>query len=264
MKVGFIGCGNMGSAMIRGILSAGKCTAAELMASARTPGTRQRITQELGIGCGSNREVAAFSQVLMLAVKPVFYEEVISQVRNAAAPDTLIVSIAPGKTIDALREMWGGVPRKIIRAMPNTPALVGECMAGMCASEEVTDEECAVVRELFECFGRCEMVPERLMDVVTGISGSSPAYMFMILEAMADGAVADGMPRAQAYRFAAQAMLGSAALALETGKHPGELKDMVCSPGGTTIEAVRILEEKGLRSAMMEAVMGCDRKARTM
>ena len=146
--------------------------------------------------------------------------------------------------------------------MPNTPAMVGAGMTGLCVNTHVTEEETTLVCELCNTFGRTEVVPEALIDVVVGVSGSSPAYVFLFLEAMADAAVADGMPRAQAYEFAAQAVMGSAKLMLETGKHPGELKDMVCSPAGTTIEAVRVLEEKGFRSAVIEAQKACVKKAR--
>jgi pyrroline-5-carboxylate reductase len=128
----------------------------------------------------------------------------------------------------------------------------------------VTREDLDLAVRILESFGKCELVPEHLMDVVTSVSGSSPAYVFLFIEAMADGAVADGMPRAQAYEFAAQAVLGSAKMVLETGKHPGELKDMVCSPGGTTMEAVRVLEEKGFRSAVIEAMKACTRKSKGM
>lgn len=128
--------------------------------------------------------------------------------------------------------------------MPNTPALVGEGMTGVCANDLVTEEELQLVLTLLKSFGRAEVVPEYLMDTVTGVSGSSPAYVFLFLEALADAAVAEGMPRKQAYEFAAQSVLGSAKMLLETGMHPGELKDMVCSPGGTTIEAVAVLERR--------------------
>ena len=148
--------------------------------------------------------------------------------------------------------------------MPNTPALVGEGITAACYNEFVTEEELETVVNLLKGFGRCEVISENLMDVVVSVSSSSPAYVFMFIEAMADAAVADGMPRAQAYEFAAQAVLGSAKMVLETGKHPGELKDMVCSPAGTTIEAVRVLEEKGMRSAVFEAMKACTRKAKGM
>ena len=140
--------------------------------------------------------------------------------------------------------------------------MVGEGMTALCVNDLVTEEDTALAVKLCNTFGKTEVIPERLMDVVVGVSGSSPAYVFMFLEAMADAAVADGMPRAQAYKFAAQAVLGSAKLMLETGKHPGELKDMVCSPAGTTIQAVRVLEEKGLRSAVFEAQTTCVNKAK--
>lgn len=153
---------------------------------------------------------------------------------------------------------------KIVRTMPNTPALVGEGITGVCHNDLVTKEELEYVCHILNGFGKAEVVPERLMDVVVSVSGSSPAYVFMFIEAMADAAVADGMPRPQAYKFAAQAVLGSAKMVLETGKHPGELKDMVCSPGGTTIEAVRVLEQKGFRSAVFEAMKVCAEKSKGM
>ena len=146
--------------------------------------------------------------------------------------------------------------------MPNTPALVGEGMTGVCANDLVTEDELQLVLTLLKSFGRAEVVPEYLMDTVTGVSGSSPAYVFLFLEALADAAVAEGMPRKQAYEFAAQSVLGSAKMLLETGMHPGELKDMVCSPGGTTIEAVAVLERENLRSAVIDATRACIRKSK--
>ena len=148
--------------------------------------------------------------------------------------------------------------------MPNTPALVGEGMTGACRNEYVTDEDYATVLQILGSFGEVETIPENLMDVCVSVSGSSPAYVFMLIEAMADGAVAEGMPRAQAYEFAAQAVYGSAKMVLETKKHPGELKDMVCSPAGTTIEAVRVLEQSGFRSAVIEAEKACAEVSRSL
>ena len=263
MKIGFIGCGNMAGAMIRGILKSGMVNGQEIMASAKSEATRARIREDLKIQEGSNKEVAAFADVLFLAVKPQYYEEVIREVRDDVRAETVIVTIAPGKTLAWLSEQFGG-ERKIVRTMPNTPAMVGEGMSGLCPNELITEADLSVVKDLFCAFGKAEVVAEHLLDVVTSVAGSSPAYIFMIIEAMADGAVADGMPRAQAYEFAAQAVLGSAKMVLETGMHPGALKDMVCSPGGTTIEAVRVLEDKGLRSALIEAEKACVRKARGM
>ena len=203
-------------------------------------------------------------QVLFLAVKPIFFPEVIDQIKDVVAEDTLIVSIAAGRTLDYLKEAFGRPELKLIRCMPNTPALVLEGCTGVCAEENVTEEDMEQVLALLRSFGIASVVPERLMDVVVGVSGSSPAYVFMFIEAMADEAVAAGMPRKQAYEFAAQSVLGSARMVLETGRHPGELKDMVCSPGGTTIQAVKVLEEKGMRAAVMDAMDACIEKSKSM
>ena len=192
-----------------------------------------------------------------------FYAEVIAEIKDDVREDQIIITIAPGKTLAWLKEQFGKNV-KIVRTMPNTPALVGAGMTAACPNEYMTKEEIAYVLTLLESFGRVEIIPERLMDTVVSVSGSSPAYVFMFIEAMADAAVSGGMPRAQAYQFAAQAVLGSAKMVLETGKHPGELKDMVCSPAGTTIEAVRVLEEKGFRSSVIEAMKTCEEISKSM
>ena len=264
MRIGFIGCGNMATAMIKGILDSQKVKTEDVIASAKSEKTREKIKTELGINAArKNKEVVEFSDILFLAVKPQYYEEVIQEIKDDIRENQMIVSIAPGKTLAWLAERLGE-NKKIIRTMPNTPAMVKEGMMGMCRNDLVTEDEMQQVKDICESFGKAEVVPESLIDVVVGVSGSSPAYVFMFIEAMADAAVADGMPRTQAYKFAAQAVLGSAKMVLETGKHPGELKDMVCSPGGTTIEAVRVLEEKGMRSAVIEASRACVKKARDM
>ena len=264
MKIGFIGCGNMARAIIGGIRKQNLVPAGQIMASARTEATRKKIREEIGIlAAENNSEAAAFADVLILAVKPVYMEEVIREITEAVKPETMVVTLAPGKTLQWLDSTFGK-PTKLVRTMPNTPALVGEGMTALCPNSFVTGAELETVEKIFQSFGKTEVVPEPLIDVVVGASGSSPAYVFMFIEALADAAVADGMPRAQAYEFAAQSVLGSAKMVLETGKHPGELKDMVCSPGGTTMEAVRVLEEKGFRSAVMEASKACVRKAREL
>ncbi len=190
--------------------------------------------------------------------------EVIAEIKSVVKEHTLIVSIAAGKTIGYLREAFGRPECKLIRCMPNTPALVLAGCTGVCADDNVTEEELTQVLTLLRSFGTASVVSERLMDVVVGVSGSSPAYVFMFIEAMADEAVAAGMPRGQAYEFAAQSVLGSAKMVLETGRHPGELKDMVCSPGGTTIQAVKVLEEKGMRAAVMDAMEACIEKSKKL
>ena len=211
-----------------------------------------------------NREAVKNADILFLSVKPQIYPAVIEEIRDLVTSDQLIITIAPGKTLAWLKESFGGKELKIIRTMPNTPAMVQEGMTAVCPNEHVTDDDLSTALTLLGSFSKTEVVPEHLMDVVTSVSGSSPAWVFMLIEAMADAAVADGMPRAQAYTFAAQAVYGSAKMVLESGKHPAELKDMVCSPAGTTIEAVRVLENKGFRSAVFEAMKACTKRSREL
>ena len=254
MKIGFIGCGNMASAMIGGILKKGIFQKDEIMVSNLTEEGSKRSREKLGVVTTlDNREVVKNAKLIVLAVKPQFYEEVLEEVKDLFTEEHLLVGIAPGKTLAWLEEKCGK-PLKIVRLMPNTPALVGEGMTGACVNDRVTEEDKAQIQEILDSFGRMEFVPERLMDAVVAASGSSPAFVFMFIEAMADAAVMQGMPRKQAYAFVSQAVLGSAKMVLETGKHPGELKDMVCSPAGTTIEGVRTLEKMGFRSAVIEAL----------
>lgn len=249
---------------MRSILASGKCTSDEMMASDALFEALAAMEEELGIlTTTSNMIVASFADILFLSVKPQHYKSVINEIKDQITYQKIVVTIAPGKTLDWLEGEFGK-PVKIIRTMPNAPAMVMEGMMGMCPNDNVLPDEIALVRDICSGFSNTEIVDENLMDVVTAVSGSSPAFVFMFIEAMADAAVADGMPRAQAYKFAAQAVLGSAKMVLETGKHPGELKDMVCSPGGTAIEVVRVLEEKGLRSAVFEAMKACVSKSRVM
>lgn len=265
MKIGFIGLGNMAGAMIGGMLEKQMVAAEDIIGSAKTAATRDRIKAKYNIRTAeTNAQAAEEADILFLAVKPVFLAEVIAEIREAVKEDALIVSIAAGRDLKFLKEAFHRPGLKIIRCMPNTPALVLEGCTGVCAGEDVPQEDLDRVVKLMESFGKASVVPERLMDVVVGVSGSSPAYVFMFIEAMADEAVAAGMPRKQAYEFAAQAVLGSAKMVLETGMHPGELKDMVCSPGGTTIQAVKVLEEKGMRAAVMDAMEACIEKSRSM
>ena len=264
MKLGFIGTGNMAKAIMGGIIQKQIFRPEEIIGSDVSEKGRERVREQYEIAVtAENREVAEKAEILILSVKPQFYPEVIAEIRECIKPEQLIITIAPGKTLEWLQEQFGRRV-KLVRTMPNTPAMVGEGMTAVCRNEEVTDQELEKVLSILGAFGKAEIVPERLMDVVVSVSGSSPAYVFILIEAMADAAVADGMPRAQAYAFAAQAVYGSAKMVLETGKHPGELKDMVCSPAGTTIEAVRVLEEKGMRSAVIEAMKACTEKSRNL
>lgn len=263
-KLGFIGCGNMARAMMGGVLGAGLLKPAQVCASNRSAAALQEASEKLKIcTVQSNLEAASNCEVLVLSVKPQQYPAVIAEIADAVPDETVIVTIAPGFTLNRLEELFGK-KRKLVRTMPNTPALVREGMTAVCPGEAVTPEELENVRRLLDAFGRSEVVGENMMDAVVAVSGSSPAYVYMMIEAMADAAVMGGMPRAKAYAFAAQAVYGSAKMVLETGLHPGALKDMVCSPAGTTIEAVGVLEKEGFRSSVIEAMRACMNKSKSM
>ncbi len=254
----------MASAMIGGMLAQGLAKPEMIVGADVLPAARDKAREAFGIGvCDSSAEVAVEADVMVLSVKPQFYQEVIGEIKDCVTPDKIIVTIAPGKTLAWVREQFGKEV-KAVRCMPNTPALVGEGCTGVCKNANVTEEELERVLKLLESFGKATQVPERLMDVVGGVSGCSPAFVFMFIEAMADAAVAEGMPRSQAYAFAAQAVYGSAKMVLETGRHPGELKDMVCSPAGSTIQGVRTLEEGGFRGIVMDAVIDSIEKSRQL
>ena len=264
MKIGFIGAGNMGHAIMGGILSKGLVSKEDVVAADLSEEIRKSVSDELGIKMTADKkEVAGAVDVLFLAVKPIYGEAVINDIKDVIKAETVVVSIMAGRNLAWLKERLGA-DKKIVRTMPNTPALVLEAMTAICPGENVSNSELASVLEIFGSFGKASVVNENIMDAVTAVSGSSPAYVFMFIEAMADAAVKEGMARKDAYTFAAQAVLGSAKMVLEMGKHPGELKDMVCSPAGTTIDAVKVLEEKGFRGAVMEAMHQCAEKSRTI
>lgn len=261
--IGFIGMGNMGSAILKGALKMFQPD--ELLFTAHSEETKRRVYHETGVPYAlSNAECANACKYLILAVKPQNYDAVLKQIQYVTTPEHVIISLAPGITIASLQEKMG-LDRRIVRAMPNTPASLGAGMTGLAYREEdFSKEEIAVINKLFGAIGRFEKVEERLMNAVVCASGSSPAFVYMFIEALADGVVQCGMPRAQAYEFAAQAVAGAAKMVLETGMHPGMLKDQVCSPGGTTIAGVAALEEAGFRSAVMKACGACFEKAEKM
>ncbi len=264
MKMGFIGCGNMGGAIIGGIVNGKIAAPRDITVSDKSDAALNKIRGEYGVEITlDNTAAAKEADILFLCVKPQFLYTVIDEIKDSVDENTVIVSIVAGQAIKTISDAFGK-EIKLIRVMPNTPALVGEGMAALSLNENVTDEEKAVVLNVFNSFGKGEVVNEGLMDAVTAVSGSSPAYVFMFIEAMADAAVIGGMPRSQAYTFAAQAVLGSAKMVLETGKHPGELKDMVCSPAGTTIDAVAVLEKDGLRNSVIEAMVSCMNKSKEL
>ena len=262
-EIGFIGMGNMGYAILKGALKV--FPADSFVFTAKTAKTRQRVHMETKVTyVESNAECVNSCKYVVLAVKPQYYPIVLKQIRYAVTPEHVVTSLAPGITIASLKEVLGS-DRRIIRAMPNTPALIGEGMTGLSfRPEEFSEEELAVIHKLFEAIGTCADVEEHLMSAVVCASGSSPAYVYQLIEALADGAVKYGMPREQAYLFTAQAVAGAARMVLETGEHPAVLKDKVCSPGGTTIAGVAALEEYGLRNAVLKACDACYEKCESI
>jgi len=262
--IGFIGSGNMGGAIIGGITKAGLVSPEKVIAADMSSSALENLSNRFHICTTTNNlEVAEKADILFLAVKPGIYPIVIEQIKSSVKKDVIIIVIAAGMKIQIIEEQFGR-DIKVVRTMPNTPALVGEGMSAICPNKMVSEVEMEEVKSIFNSFGESEIVGEYLMDVVTGVSGSAPAYVYMFIEAMADAAVTEGMPRTQAYRFAAQAVMGSAKMVLETGIHPGELKDNVCSPGGTTIAAVCELENKGMRTAVISAVKTATAKSKEM
>ncbi|WWR16166.1 pyrroline-5-carboxylate reductase [Lachnospiraceae bacterium JLR.KK008] len=261
MKTGIIGLGNMADAVINGMLRKEIVTNKEIFGSAASAGTISRMAEKYGIRTTlDNRAVAESAEVLILAVKPQFLETVIGEIRDSIREETLMITIAAGKSLGWYEEKFGKKIR-LVRCMPNTPAMVGEGCTAVCANENVTEEQLEAALDLLGSFGHTCVIREQQMDAFSAVAGSSPAYVFLFIEALADGAVAAGMPRSQAYEAAAQAVLGSAKLLLESGRHPGDLKDMVCSPGGTTIQGLRVLEERGMRGAVIDAIGACVEKA---
>lgn len=263
-KIGFIGFGKMAQAMAGGMIHSGLVNPKEIEASMRTEETRAFASEQFGIGVSpSNRQVARFADVLFLAVAPYTYFEVIEEIKEDIKQDVIIITIAAGITTADVENAFGQKV-KVVRTMPNTPSLVGSGMTAVSANIEITDEELHSVEKLLGSFGKVEVIAESQMDAIPAISGSSPAYVYMMIEAMADGGVRQGLARDQSYRLAAQAVLGAAQMVLETGKHPGELKDQVTSPGGATIAAVSTLEQERFRGAVLAAMDSCTAKVKEL
>lgn len=269
-KVGFIGVGNMGGALLRSIVRFNKEAALnnseEQLFSVSAYDINAELLKKLTNETGIIEEISVASlvnncDIIVLAVKPQYCQNVLEQIKSAITEKKIIVSIIVGLSAQYFKGILGSQAR-IVRTMPNTPALVGEGMTLVSWNDSVNDDEKKAITKLFSCSGKVEELDESLLSEVTALTGSSPAYVFMFIEAMADAAVKAGIQRKLAYRLAAQAVLGSAKMVLDTGMHPAELKDMVCSPAGTTIEAVAILEQEGFRNAIIKAMDECTRKAR--
>ncbi len=262
-KVGFVGAGLMAEALAHGMVERGAIRAEGLLASDPSDERRRVFADEIGgVGLADNVELVESADVVVLAVKPQVLPAVAEQIAPAVKPDHLIISIAPGITLAWLQEKLS--TNRLLRVMPNTPALVGAGAAAYCLGAGADESDAALVEEMLSSVGLCARVEEKLMDAVTGLSGSGPAYVYLAIEALSDGGVKMGLPRRVATKLAAQTVLGAAKMVIETGRHPGELKDQVTTPGGTTIEGIHALEQAGIRRAFMDAVQAATLKCRRL
>ncbi len=265
LKLGFIGTGNMGSAILRGLIAANYLTADDMAVCDLSVRKLEDLSNEYpGLTCTeSDAELAEMCDMIVLAVKPQYMADTIEHIYDELSGKA-VISIAAGWTVEMLSDKLEGSGATYLRVMPNTPAMVGEGMTALCEDTTFSQDDLEFAKGIFESVGRTVMLPEKLFDGVIAISGSSPAYVYMMIEAMADAGVREGLTRPCAYEMAAQAVLGSALMVLQSGTHPGALKDAVCSPAGTTIEAVEELERKGFRAAIMDAMKICAEKSRDM
>lgn len=269
-ELGIIGCGKMGQGILSGVIKAKKYPLSKI---AVTSGTKEEVKEFKEAFPGipaftDNKKVAKDSRILLIAVKPFIFPIVSKELKDVVKKDQVIISIVAGLSISNIENMITSVDiagrQKVVRVMPNMNAIVLESMSAICDNGRLTEPELKEAVDIFSRVGKTKRVKESDLDIVTGVSGSSPAFVFMMIEAMADAAVAEGFPRASAYEFAAQAVMGSAKLVLESGRHPGALKDDICSPKGTTIEGVNVLEDCAFRSAVMNAVRATIEKSRNL
>ncbi len=263
-KIAILGAGNMGEALAKGLLRAGKMTADALTCTDARAERREEIGKRYGVQVtADNRAAAAQADVVVLAVKPQVIDVLLEEIAPAVDARKLVISIAAGVPIAAIaRKLGAGV--RIVRTMPNTPALVGAGATALARGPHATDADLEQALSLFEAVGVAVVVEEHHLDAVTGLSGSGPAFVFMAIEALADGGVKVGLARPVAMALAAQAVMGSAKLVLETGEHPGRLKDQVTSPGGTSIAGVHALEQHGFRAALIAAVEAATRRSKEL
>jgi pyrroline-5-carboxylate reductase len=253
--IALLGCGNIGGALLGGLRRQDDLPAERLRATRKSPGGRAELAARYPgvVVSGDNRAAVSGASVVLLGVKPWAAREVLAEVRDALAPGALVVSVVAGLTTRSIEEVLEG-PWPVVRTMPNTPALVDEGATAIVGGRHAQGEHLALARHIFEAVGKVEEVAEGLLDAVTGLSGSGPAYVYMVIEALTDGGVKQGIPRPVALRLAAQTVYGAAKLVIETGKHPAILRDEVTTPGGTAIAAVADLESHGLRTMLINAV----------
>lgn len=259
-KVGFIGAGNMGGALLESMIKGDKSIKYGVYDVNKT--RLDQLAENFDID--AKTDIASLVKdfdIVVLAVKPQHCDSVLNSIKEVFTKDKILISIVAGLPISYYKNILGS-DKKVIRTMPNTPAIVSEGVTLVCFDDLISEGEKELVKRLFSFAGLVEELDESLMSEVTALTGSSPAYVFMFIEAMADAAVQSGLPRNLSYKLAAQAVLGSAKMVLQTGLHPAELKDMVCSPAGTTIEAVAALEREGFRNAVITAMGECTKKSR--
>lgn len=258
---GFIGAGNMGSAMINAIARKYKD-----MIHVYDVDTRQyeKLTEENIKQCQTIESLIAESTYIVMTIKPQYYKSVCDQIKDLLTPEHVVITVAPGFSIEEVQVLLGE-HSKVVRTMPNTPALVGEGVTALCYKQEsIADSDIEIIEERFSAFGKSFKIEEHQMNAIVALSGSSPAYGYLFIEAMADAAVKFGVPRQMAYEMAARSIKGACEMVLETKEHPGVLKDAVTSPGGTTIEAVAKLEETGFRHSVISGMTACYEKAERM
>lgn len=259
--VGFLGAGQMATALAKGWAAAGLLDTTKSLAADPYPAARARFTADTGVkAVESNADVVRGCETLFLAVKPQILPAVLAELRPLLTPKHLVVSIAAGVTLSQLADALGSSTR-LVRVMPNTPALVGACAAGFSAGSAATKDDVELVGKLLNAVGTAFPVPEHQLDAVTGLSGSGPAFVYVLIEALADGGVRVGLPREVALKLAAQTVFGAAKMVLETGTHPAALKDAVASPGGTTIAGLHALERAAFRAAAIDAVEAAAKRA---
>jgi pyrroline-5-carboxylate reductase len=263
-KIAILGSGNMGEALVKGLLRAGKASVEALICSEPRAERREEIQKRYGVHVtADNRAACAQADIVVIAVKPQSIDVLLDEIAPAIDAKKLVISIAAGVPIGAIaRKLGAGV--RIIRTMPNTPALVGAGATALARGPHATDGDLEQALALFEAVGVAVVVEEHHLDAVTGLSGSGPAFVFMAIEALADGGVKVGLARPIAMALAAQAVMGSAKLVLETGEHPGRLKDQVTSPGGTSIAGLHALEAGGFRAALISAVEAATKRSREL
>lgn len=264
IAIGFLGAGQMATALAGGWAKAGLLDVSRSLAADPYPAARAKFSEQTGVkSIATNAEVVRCCETLVLAVKPQVMAAVLAEVKPHLAARHLVVSIAAGVTLKTLADGLGEKTR-LVRVMPNTPCLVGASAAGFAAGNSASPDDVALAGRLFGAVGKAFAVPEPLLDAVTGLSGSGPAFVYVMIEALADGGVRVGLPRDVAQALAAQTVLGAAKMVLETGQHPGVLKDAVASPGGTTIAGLHALERAGLRAALMDAVEAAARRSQEL